>query len=268
MKQLHILIVVIAIAVLSVLAWYETSFEVSKATTATVSLPPELADASSFELGQYYFNHDDDPALPYDLYLARRYYNKALREDPVGNDLTWYQLGRIDFLEGKFDTALYKFDKQLEYFGDSVPNVHYMIGLTYGYKARQSGDVADWERGAEGFLRYIEFDPEAPWARVDLTWIYFAQGKYDEMLEPLEVGLRFTPNNPWLLNMYGLALLNTGDTLGARNNFLLAAEEARELTPEDWGNSYPGNHPDSWARGLAEFQTAIEKNIALTEAGN
>lgn len=243
-----------------------------------VQAPQELEDSETledvsyiepstpFELGEYHFNSGTVREDVYDLQLAKEYYLMSLRSDHIGNPLTWYQLGRIDFLQGDFPNAILKFNKQLELHGDLVPQVHYMLGLTYGYQARKSGSQDDWERAAEAFIEHIAFAPEAPWPRVDLAWVYFAQGKYEAMLEPLMTGLDFHPNNPWLLNMYGLALLNTDEPARAITQFERARDSAAPLSPEDWGQSYPGNHPESWALGLREFQLAIEKNIEIAAA--
>lgn len=225
----------------------------------------DVEQKSFFELGQFYFNHDDEPGGPYDLELAQFYYEKAIAQDPGGDPMQWYQSGRIDFLEGDFDEALRKFDKQLEHFGDQVPNVYYMIGLTYGYKARITGEAEDWKKGEEAFETFISYFPEAPWSRVDLAWIYFSQGKFEEMKPVLEEGMRYESNNPWLLNMYGLALYNTGDTAMAYEYFTFALELAQKLTVEDWGKSYPGNNPELWGEGLEEFRSIIQKNIALAQ---
>lgn len=232
----------------------------------TDDIPQELQGKSNFEIGQYYFNHDNDPAGPYDITKAQIYYEREIAENPKGNNLVWYQSGRIDFINGDFSSALDKFDKQIEYFGDSVHNVYYMIGLTYGYKARAGNDQEDWKRAEDAFKRFIDFSPKAPWSRVDLAWIYFSQGKYEEMLPVLEAGLEYKQDNPWLLNMYGLALLNTGQKEKAREQFYKAKAQAALLTVEDWGNAYPGNNPDAWGDGLAEFRDIIEKNVLLSEA--
>lgn len=224
----------------------------------------ELTIEELFERGQYYFNHDEDKEGPYDLQKARKYYENILRKDLQGHEYVWYQLGRIDFIVGDFDAALYKFGKQVEYFGDRVPNVYYMIGLTHGFKARESNSAEDWVKGEEGFKKYIEFDPTAPWPRVDLSWIYFSQGKFEEMLQPLEGGLEYAPENPWLHNMYGLALLNTGDAEGAHAHFKSAQDFAEKLSIADWGRSYPGNDPAQWELGLSSFKSAIEKNLELS----
>lgn len=218
-----------------------------------------------FEMGEYYFNHDDDPAGPYDLVLARQYYEAAITASSTANSAAWHQLGRIDFLEGDFNTAIERFDQQRALFGDELPSVHYMLGLVYGFRAKYWGDQSDWDRAAAAFETFIEFEPEAPWPRVDLAWVYFAQGKYEEMKPTLEVGLMYDPENPWLNNMYGLALLNTGEKQLAHEHFIKAEESAKGLTAETWGKAYPGNDPGAWPAGLEAFRSALEKNIALTE---
>jgi lipoprotein NlpI len=237
-------------------------------------LEPQVSDVpdaeepvfvDDFERGQYYFNADEDPSGPYDLEKAREAYTRVIQKQPSENTSVWYQLGRIDFLEGKFDAALYKFDKQIEYHADTLPHVYYMRGLTYGFAAQESGDSDQWLIAESDFIKYLSFNPDSPWGRTDLAWIYFAQGKYTEMLPVLDEGLRINPSHPWLLNMYGLALLNTGERQKAHEHFLTALEEAKKLTDSDWGRAYPGNAPTSWDAGLKAFIDAIESNIELTE---
>lgn len=220
-----------------------------------------------FVLAQYYFNADDDPDGPYDIVKARYYYEQAILANPRAYDSAWYQLARIDFLEGRFNNAIYKFEKQLEYFKDVLPQAHYMLGLTYAYRAKEGGGVEDWDAAAKEFEQFLRYKPYSPWARTDLSWIYFAQGKYEEMLPVLEKGLEYTPDSPWLHNMYGLALMNTGDREGAREHFEQASISAAELSIEEWGLAYPGNDPSMWEVGLASFRAAIEENLQLSHEG-
>lgn len=225
----------------------------------------DLNGLNDFELGQYYFNHGPRADGTYDLKKARHHFEQALADRPKAYPMAWYQLGRIDFLEGKFDQAIYKFDVQKKYFGDGVPNVHYMLGLTYGYKARRTGDEEDWRKAEEAFLKYLEFDKYDAWAYVDLSWVLFSQGRFSDMLPILDNALGNRPDNPWLHNMYGLALMNTGKRDEARGHFEEARKYAAGLTPEEWGRSYPGNDPDLWKEGLEEFQRLIEKNLELVK---
>lgn len=228
-------------------------------------LRPDLSKTTDpFELGEYYFNAYDTPDGEYDLKLARQYYTEAI-EGGSENPTVWYQLGRIDFLEGNYPAALYKFDKQIALYGEQVPSVYYMKGLTYGYKARKSGDASDWQKAEENFLKFLEDKPESPWTRTDLSWVYFSQGKFAEMVPLLEEGLSFEPQNPWLLNMYGLSLMNTDRRDEARTQFEQALEFASYLGEEDWGRTYPGNDPAAWQQGLVEFQSLIKKNLELTK---
>jgi tetratricopeptide (TPR) repeat protein len=228
-------------------------------------VPLKLWGESDFVLGQYYFNHDDSPEGPYDLKKAQFFYERAIAKSPRENPILWYQSGRVDFIEGRFDQALLKFGKQIEFFGDEIPNVYYMTGLTYAYRARASGSEEDWLKAEVDFKKAVDFFYEAPWPYVDLAWVYFSQGKFSQMLPVLEKALSLESNNPWLLNMYGLALLNTGDVALAHEYFVFAQEEAGKLTVQDWGKSYPGNNPSDWGRGLAEFRSLIAKNVTLTE---
>ncbi len=245
--------------------WHFNQSLKQKSNTDTTTPAQTLEGKSSFELGEYYFNTANNPDGVYDRELARKHYSESIRKDPKGNELHLYQLGRIEFIEGNFLSALYKFDKQIEYFGDTVHNVYYMIGLTNGFLARRIEDAAAWQRGAEGFQKFLEYEPDSPWARTDLAWIYFAQGKYEAMIPVLETVLDQNPNHAWLLNMYGLALLNTDRKDEAREQFLVAKDAAAELTVPDWGRAYPGNDPKRWPEGLSEFLAIIDKNITLTK---
>lgn len=233
----------------------------------TSSLPiPETAQAEVYYvIGTHYFNQDADTSGPYDLKIARQYYEAAIALDHKADPGLWYQLGRIDFIEGRFDDALERFKKQRIYFGDTLPNVWYMEGLTHGFKARLSEQPADWEAAELAFLNFLEYAPISPWARTDLAWVYFSQGKYEAMKPVLEEGLAVHKSSPWLLNMYGLAELNTGDAAAAGESFRGAQEAAANLTEADWSNAYPGNHPELWGKGLNEFRSIIATNLELAQ---
>ena len=257
-------LVVVAVAASSALYALQTKPHASTA----LPVPEAMQPIVYFEIGQYYFNQDDDPDGPYDLALARQYFTAAAERNPRVSPLLWYQFGRLEFIEGNLDEAIAKFERQLEYFGEAEPNVLYMKGLAYGYKARRTNDPADWRQAELAFNNFLPYAPASPWTRVDLSWVYFAQGKYEDMKPVLEAGLEIRPDNPWLLNMYGLALLNTDESEAALKVFLKAHGAALRLTEADWGKAYPGNHPDLWGSGLAEFQSIIAKNIELASTAS
>ena len=214
-------------------------------------------------LGDYYFSGNNGQESVYDLKQARHYYELALTEGLDKDPTLWYQLGRIDFLEGSFTDALYKFEQQLKYFPTGTYRVYYMIGLTHGYQAKETKRAADWLAAEAGFIKFLEFDPSSPWARTDLAWIYFAQGKFAKMKPLLELGLVLQPNHPWLLNMYGLYLVNTGHPAEALTYYDRALANAEALTETEWGSAYPGNNPLFWGDGLTEFRDVINYNRSL-----
>lgn len=258
-----LIVVGVALLMLMIAGW---QYAAERTQLATVFASPPPADLDNFELGEYYFNQRADSNGTYELEKAHAHYLAAVRAAPRRHVTAWYQLGRIDFVQGRLDGAVYKFNKQIEFFGDELPNVYYMLGLTYGYKAMETDDPTDWQQAEAGFQTFMEYAPYAPWPRVDLAWVYFSQGKYEEMLPLLEEGLEHEPDNAWLLNTYGLALMNTGATEEAHKQFTKAHAAASQLTVDDWAAAYSGNNPQEWGAGLAEFRHIIAENMALTAA--
>lgn len=219
-----------------------------------------LTILSSLDRAEYYFQ----PAV-YDLAKARQYYTKAIEENPTDSPLAWYQLGRINFIEANFDEALQLFHRQVALFGDEIPNVHYMLGLTYAFRADRYGVAADWQKAEEHFKKFLAFKPNGVWARVDLAWVYLAQDRFVEMEEVLLPVKDEQLTNPWWLNMYGLAQLNLDRPAEALRWLAEADTHASTLTVADWAKVYPENDPRDWARGLREFQISIDRNVAIAE---
>lgn len=208
----------------------------------------------AMELANYYFNIDDKGS--YDVTRARTYYADAIllssRNDPP--KLAWYQLARIDFIGGHFTAALKAANTQIALFGSDIPNVYYVRGLIFGF-------MHEYQNAINDFNEYIVYDPTDPWARNDLSWVYFSSGDYQDMLAVSADGLKYAPDHPWLLNMHGLALLNLGRKDEARQYFMKAQQAATGLSISDWGHAYPGNDPRSWHSGLKQMENAITANI-------
>lgn len=224
--------------------------------TPTVALfldaDPELA----FEIGEYYFNAAGSGI--YDLNRAAEFYTRSiLLSEDTPPQLAWYQLSRVEFVRGNFDKALKAANTHIALYENEIPNIYYVRGLIYGFDKQYEPAVAD-------FWEYIRHDPTSPWPYNDLAWLYFAQGDYENMRDIAQKGLTYDPNHPWLLNMYGLALLESGEHEAARAQFDHALAHADTLTPADWGRSYPGNDPRTWADGLSQMRRAIESNMQLT----
>lgn len=213
----------------------------------------------ALEIANYYFNWYGDGA--YDLEKAKFYYREALKRDPHINT-PWYQLARIDFLEGKFRSAIYKVNKQIALHSDPADpfydRAHYVRGLTYGYIGR-------YKRAEADFLGLIErHGDHSHWAYyVDLGWFYFSEGKFEALKEVSLTGVRHYPDNPWVLSNLGLAHLNLEEYDEAERVLNFALREANKLSIDDWQSAYPGNDPALADQGLREMIAAIEGNVAL-----
>ena len=205
------------------------------------------------KIGNYYFNVNNEGA--YDLEKAKYYFNKALELDPNVSD-AWHQLARINFLAGNFGDALLEINKQIEIHDDGLMSSYYIRGLIYGF-------MDEHEMAEKDFLIFAEWDKENWAVHNDLAWIYFKNGDYEKAEQISRKGLDFNPNNPWLLNSYGVSLMNTNKSASANVALLKALDEAQKLTPFEWQKAYPGNNPNVAKEGLENFIEAIEFNVNL-----
>jgi hypothetical protein len=72
-------------------------------------------------------------------------------------------------------------------------------------------------------------------------------------------------DNPWFLNMYGLALMNTGAADKAVEMLTHAVALSSTIQPEYWAAVYPGNSPADWQEGTEEFSQALKLNLELAK---
>lgn len=194
----------------------------------------------------------------YSIEKAEQYFGKAVEIDPKTPD-AWHQYARIAFLRGNFETALYRINRQFAERGDELMAAYYIRGLIYGYKK-------DYPNAQKDFEKYVAWNPTNWAANNDLAWIYFVQGKFADSKRQTESGMKYFPDNPWLLVSHAMSIYNLGDSVGAEAELLRAREAAAKLAPRDWDKAYPGNDPAIAEQGLAEFKRTIEKNIELVHS--
>lgn len=201
----------------------------------------------AMELGRYYFN-----GRAYDRDAAERAFRKARDIDPelLGPR---YQLSRIAFLRSDFVSALNLINEEITLHPE-FKRSHYVRGLINGY----AGNLAEAEKDFKEFLAW----DETSWAAAnDLAWIYFKQGKFADVEKIARQGLRWNPENPWLLISLGAALLNIGERAGAKAALEKAMQIAERLTPAEWGRAYPGNDPKTYGTGLNTMKETIRQNL-------
>jgi len=211
------------------------------------------------QLGNYYFNGG-----AYDLARAKKAYEKTLRVD---SKILWghYQLGRIYFVEGKFDSALEEIERELEANPENLRSL-YVRGLIYGYRG-QAGDLAKAEAD---FQRFTQWIPGEWGGYNDLAWILVKSGKYEESKNAILRAFENVPNgreNPWLWNSLGVAFLNMGKGNEAKVAFENALRYSEGITETEWRKAYPGNNPASAGEGPQAFRNAIEENLRRAGVG-
>lgn len=205
-----------------------------------------------FMIGESYFGK----GKTYNIYKAEIAYINAIKLRPDYLE-AHYQLGRIHFINAKFERALTEME-EVRRLDPEFKRAYYMIGLVNGYKG-------DLDQAIWGFSEFIKRD-DFNWAGYnDLAWIYFKKGDFQKMKEVAEKGLEQAYRNPWLSNIYGTALMNLGENEKALDNFQIALESVEEMTSEDWGNAYPGNNPEIYAQGFEETKNIIRNNIKLVQ---
>ena len=209
-----------------------------------------------FEMGNYHFGGSKEF---YDIEKAERAFKRAVLLDPAFPG-AHYQLARVYFIKGDFYSAITEINKEIALYPDFAKS-YYMKGLIDGY----SGNLG---LAAKDFEEFLKYKPDSWAAHNDLAWAYFRLGDYEKVKEVAANGLRYSPNNPWLNNSLGIALMNLGEKEAAKVALLRAQQAAKQLTVEQCGSAYPGNDPRIYEQGLEAMRSSIRENLALLGDGN
>jgi tetratricopeptide (TPR) repeat protein len=195
----------------------------------------------------------------YNIMYAEAMYNRALSLDPTLLGAN-HQLGRIAFLRGDFDTAMQYLNTETELpNGPVTPSTYYMKGLVLGY-------MGDYENAAAQYAAYLESDP-TNWAALnDYAWVLLKDGRIDDALIAVQRGLKFFPDNPWLLNSGAIALYELERYDEALAYVQKALPGAHSVTELQWHTSYPGNDPRVAHAGIQTLVQSVEQNMHRIES--
>ena len=122
-----------------------------------------------------------------------------------------------------------------------------------------------YDSAAKDYEYFLKFDPHN-WAAInDYAWVLLKAGRAKEAAKATEEGLKYFPNNPWLLNSSAIALYEVGDLQKARTRALHAWETVQKVEEREWLHSYPGNDPAIAGQGIATFRRAVQENMHTIE---
>ena len=212
---------------------------------------PELA----FEYGERHFDGQD--VRNYDIGRAARYFHKAAALDH-SLQYVHHELARVAFLRGDFGTAMTHINVQIALHGDDTPNSYYVRGLIEGY-------MGDYASAAKDYEYFLKFSP-TNWAGInDYAWVLLKAERFEDAAKATEDGLKYFPDNPWLLNSSAIALYELGDLPKAKARADKAWVAVQKVQEPEWLHSYPGNDPAIAGEGIATFRSAVQANMHRIE---
>lgn len=198
----------------------------------------------------------------YNLATARANFTKALAANGGHYPFAHLELGRTYFVTGDFSRALDEVHAELSDYPDHN-RAYYVEGLIYGFRKQ-------YIQAEEAFKTFNANEVYPTWAGYnDLSWIYFAQGDFENAAETAWQGMQHTIQPPfaaWLENAYAIAKMNLGDYKTAEEYLMRAQRDFAAMTPEQWGISYSGNNPSDYESGLLQTRSAIEQNLTLVHS--
>lgn len=198
-----------------------------------------------------------DSRYVHNLDISEFFYRQSLLFDREDTDLplpyVHYQLARIQFLRGNFDLSLLELEKELALYPNN-DHTYYTLGLVYGYNKEE-------EKAIAAFKKFLVYMPGSWAARNDLAWLQFRIGDIDGALDTILPAINFADPNPWIFNTYGVLLMNKDDFAGAEEALGRAVALEEAMTPQDWGQAYPGNDTRIQFEGLEAMRSSIADNL-------
>ena len=196
----------------------------------------------------------------YNVEVAAKLYSlsKETTRAAGETDLMWinYQLSRTEFIKGNLYNALIYADKELELYPDNC-RTHYIRGLAYGY-------LEDLDNAIRDFEKFNKICVKNSWAgHNDLAWFWFRKGNMEKVVEVINEVKDIYPENPWLMNTYGVALLNQKKYAEAIKYLEIAKTSSDKMSEKSWGTAYPGNNPKIYDEGLSAMHKSISDNLEL-----
>ena len=192
----------------------------------------------------------------YNLTVARVAYTAMAWQPFDKKPPRWahHQLARIYFVRGDFNTALTYIDRETKDYPDNL-NAYYIKGLILGFM-NNNHEAID-------VFKYYTSQTHTWAGHNDLAWLQFRTGDYAGALATIDKVMGTYTDNVWLLNTRAICLHNLNRDKEAKIDIDKAVIHLKDMTPERWGASYPGNDPSVYREGLAQMKKSVEENKKL-----
>lgn len=184
------------------------------------------------------------------------------------NYYSHYLLGRLYFVKGDLQQSIENFSRSIE-LNPMHKESYYGRGLAYGFTS-----IQDLKKAELDFIKYIELNDiefketnnnaYGLWAAYnDLAWVYFLKSDFINAEKVAKQGLEISKENPWLLNMLSVALIEQNRCEEAYPVLQKARNLANTINEEEFGEAYSGDNKQWWTKGLVAMKKTIEENIQL-----
>ena len=181
---------------------------------------------------------------------------------------THFLLGRIYFVENDLNQSIKHYNKSIE-LNPAHKESYYGLGLSYGFHS-----PIFYKDAQDNFEKYIELEEEefkesgrrayGAWAGYnDLAWIHFLKGEFQESETITRQALVFSQENPWLLNMLAISLIEQKKCLEAYPIIQNAKNLADKLVVEEFAEAYSGDNKNWWPKGLEQMKQTLQHNLLI-----
>jgi tetratricopeptide (TPR) repeat protein len=130
-------------------------------------------------------------------------------------DTALFEIGTIQFQQGRLDAAAFYFQQALRYPGE--PRTLAQIDNSLAVLEMQQGSLADAEKH---FRESVALDPASARHRVAYGWLLARQGRYDEAIAQYDAALKIAPD--------ALAYFSLGSALEQQHKLPEAAAAYRQ----------------------------------------
>ncbi len=184
--------------------------------------------------------------------------NQAVLKQKPKDTLARVQSARIMLAGGRLNEAVAALRHQVRDSPD-LPQAHYFLGLAY----LQQGNM---EEAKSEFQETLRVSPQTIAAIEELTKLQLAENNFREAKDSALRGVQVSPGDPAIRILLGIALLRSGDSNAAREQFGLS----EQLVPND-----PTPHlrlagvyhvQKNWSAENHELETALSLSPQSTEA--
>ena len=166
-----------------------------------------------------------------------------------------YLLARVYMAQQDTEAVIAAANVYLDVFPENK-RMHYLRGLARGYEE-------NFDQAIDDFQTFIGYAPNEWAGYLDLSWVYFQNGKMSQSQQVISDAIDRFPDNAWLESAYSVILHNQGNEKVALYYAERALQHAQSVSAQDWRRAYSANDPRRVDSDLADFIGVLNYNLAL-----